>query len=108
MTTVTPASPTSEVVPLQDSTRGSDSSRPIWLIVCLLLLVAIVVPLLSPLYDMETPTFLGFPFFFWFQFMLIPIVSALTYGAFRLAQTATARDRLARGQDAAPDDGPGE
>jgi uncharacterized membrane protein len=93
------------VVPLQDSTRGTASSRPLWLIVSLLLLVAIVVPLLSPLYDMQTPTFLGFPFFFWFQFMLIPIVSALTYSAFRLAQTATARDRRARGQDAPPHEG---
>ena len=93
---------------MPDTTRGSDSSRPIWLIVSLLLLVAIVVPLLSPLYDTETPRFLGFPFFFWFQFLLIPIVSLLTYSAFRLAQSATARDRRARGQDAAPGERTGE
>ncbi|HJR38178.1 MAG TPA: DUF3311 domain-containing protein [Nocardioidaceae bacterium] len=83
---------------MPDSTRGSHSTRPVWLLVALLLAVAIVVPLLVPLYDRATPTFLGFPFFYWFQFMLIPIASLLTYSAFKLSQAATRRDRAARGQ----------
>jgi len=75
------------------------------MVVGLLLAVSIVVPLLVPLYDQADPTLFGFPFFFWFQFLLIPIVSVLTYTAFRLSQAATARDREARGQSRLPNDG---
>ena len=49
-----------------------------------LLAVAIVVPLLVGVYDREDPTLFGFPFFHWFQFLLIPVTSVLTYIAFRL------------------------
>ena len=49
-----------------------------------LLGVAIVVPLLVGVYDREDPALFGFPFFYWFQFLLIPFASALTYIAFRL------------------------
>jgi uncharacterized membrane protein len=61
------------------------------------LAIGIVVPLLVFLYDQEKPTFLGFPFYYWFQFVLIPIVSALTYMAFRISVHATERDRAAFG-----------
>jgi membrane protein implicated in regulation of membrane protease activity len=78
------------------SATAPTDTKPIWIVVGLLLAVGIVVPLLVWLYDTETPALGGFPFFFWFQFLLIPIVSGLTYVAFRLSQTATARDREAR------------
>jgi hypothetical protein len=96
------------VIPLPEPTRGSHSTRPIWLLVGLLLLVPIVVPLLVPLYDQRTPTLIGFPFFFWFQFMLIPVASLFTFIAFKLSQSGTARDRQARGQSYGPTDGSGE
>ena len=64
-----------------------------WIVVAILLGVGIVVPLLVPLYDTATPTLLGFPFYFWFQFALIPLVSALTYTAFRISVRATEKDR---------------
>jgi len=62
----------------------------------LLLAVGIVAPLLVWVYDSETPALGGFPFFYWFQFLLIPVVSALTFVAFKLSESATARDREAR------------
>jgi hypothetical protein len=65
-------------------------------VVGILIAVGSVVPLLVWVYDTETPTLGGFPFFFWFQFLLIPIVSALTFAAFKLSESATARDREAR------------
>ena len=71
-------------------TRGS------WQLVAVLLAVAIVVPLLVFLYDSETPTLLGFPFYYWFQFLLIPIVSVLTFVAFRISEAATRRERRER------------
>jgi Protein of unknown function (DUF3311) len=82
-----------------------------WLAVYVCLGIGIVVPLLVFLYDQEKPTFIGFPFYYWFQFLLIPIVSALTYTAFRISLRATERDRKAfglpsdeRSQDRGKDD----
>lgn len=80
------------------------STRPLWLLVGALLAVGIVVPLLVWLYDTESPSLWGFPFYYWFQFALIPVVSILTYLAFRISQVATARDREARGLPAHPGD----
>ena len=56
-----------------------------------LLAVAIVVPLLVGVYDREDPTLFGFPFFYWFQFLLIPLASACTYIAFRLVTPSEKR-----------------
>ena len=72
-----------------------------WVVVGALLAVGIVVPLLVPLYDSATPTLFGFPFYYWFQFALIPVVSALTYTAFRVSLRATEKDRPAFGLPAA-------
>jgi hypothetical protein len=66
-----------------------------------LLAAAVVVPLLVVVYDREDPTLFGFPFFYWFQFVLIPFASAATYTAFRLV---TPRDRL-RGDRRTPGEG---
>jgi uncharacterized membrane protein len=82
------------------SHRTSTSPRRtggVWAVVAILLGVGIVVPLLVPLYDSETPTLIGFPFYYWFQFALIPVVSLLTYIAFRLSLRATEKEREALG-----------
>jgi membrane protein implicated in regulation of membrane protease activity len=74
-----------------------------WVVVAVLLGIGIVVPLLVPLYDSETPTLWGFPFFYWFQFALIPVVSVLTYIAFRISLSATRKDRQVFGLPPEPD-----
>jgi len=56
-----------------------------WILIHLLLLPAVVVPLLVPLYDRVDPTLFGFPFYFWFQFALIPAAAVLTVTAYVLA-----------------------
>ena len=63
-------------------------------VAAVMLAAAIVVPLLVGVYDREDPTLFGFPFFYWFQFLLIPVTSVLTYIAFRLV-TPTRGDRAA-------------
>jgi Protein of unknown function (DUF3311) len=73
-----------------------------WAAVGVLLAAGIVLPLLVFLYDSATPTLLGFPFYFWFQFLLIPVVSALTFTAFKISQGATRRDRARFGLPAEP------
>ena len=76
---------------------GSSGTGTVWIVVAVLLGVGIVVPLLVGSYDTDAPTLAGFPFYYWFQFLLIPVVSALTYIAFKLGEGATERDRAARG-----------
>lgn len=80
------------------SGSAPSDTGPTWVVVGILLAVGVVVPLLVWLYDTESPSVGGFPFYYWFQFLLIPVVSALTFVAFKLTESATARDRQARGQ----------
>ena len=64
-----------------------------WVVVAVLLAIGIVVPLVVPLYARTTPTLWGFPFYHWFQFALIPVVSVLTFAAFKVSESATRKDR---------------
>lgn len=84
--------------PRPPSGSAPSDSRSTWIVVGALLAVGALVPLLVWTYDSESPTIGGFPFFYWFQFLLIPVVSALTFVAFKLSESATERDRQARGQ----------
>ena len=70
------------------TTRQGAPSRALWTVILVLLAPAVVVPLLVPLYAHEDPTLLGFPFFFWFQFLLILAVSSITVLAYYLAKLA--------------------
>jgi Protein of unknown function (DUF3311) len=45
----------------------------------LLLLVPFVALLWVPFYNSYEPTLLGFPFFYWYQFLWIPITSILIF-----------------------------
>jgi uncharacterized membrane protein len=75
---------------------GGGSTRTTWVVVGVLLAIGIVVPLLVFLYDSVTPALWGFPFYYWFQFAMIPVVSLLTFIAFRLSEVATRREREQR------------
>jgi uncharacterized membrane protein len=74
-----------------------------WVAVAVLLGIGIVVPLCVFLYDSVTPTLWGFPFYYWFQFAMIPVVSTLTFVAFQLSLTATRKDREQLGMPVEPD-----
>jgi membrane protein implicated in regulation of membrane protease activity len=80
--------------------RGAPPTRSIGgvgIAVGVLLAIGIIVPLLVPIYDQGSPRFLGFPFYYWFQFLLIPVVSLLAYIAFRLSLRSTDKERAAVG-----------
>ncbi len=69
----------------------------------MLLVPAIVLPLWIPLYDREDPVVLGFPFFFWFQFVMIGVAVVLTAVASVLAARAHRLDRVAHGLPPEPE-----
>jgi hypothetical protein len=73
-----------------------------------LLGLGIVVPLLVRLYDSETPALFGFPFYYWFQFAMIPVVSLFTFIAFRLSLRATAQERPLYGLPPEPETDEGD
>jgi hypothetical protein len=53
-----------------------------------LLAIPVIVLLAVPHYAKVEPTFLGFPFFFWYQFAWVFLCSAMTWGAYRLTLAA--------------------
>ena len=55
-----------------------------WTLVVVLLVPAVVLPLLVGIYDKQDPELWGFPFYYWFQFALIPLAAVLTTLAYRL------------------------
>jgi len=77
--------------------RPGTSTRGRWLLICVLLAPAVIVPLLVPLYDSVEPTLFGFPFYFWFQLALIPAAVVLTVIAYYLSKSADLADREAHG-----------
>lgn len=60
-----------------------------------LLLVPIVLPLLTFVYNRETPMLFGFPFFFWFQMLFAPLAVVASVGVFYLSR----RSRRRAGQE---------
>jgi len=40
-----------------------------------------------PFYNQEAPTLLGFPFFYWYQFLWVPITSLLIWIVFKNGQS---------------------
>jgi membrane protein implicated in regulation of membrane protease activity len=74
----------------------SARSTALWVVVGILLLLAAVPPLLVPVYARLTPTLWGFPFYFWFQFVLVIWAALMTSGAYVIGKEASRRDRAAR------------
>jgi Protein of unknown function (DUF3311) len=51
-----------------------------------LLLIPIVLPLFTFVYNRETPALFGWPFFFWFQMLFAPLAVACTVTVFYLSR----------------------
>ena len=64
-----------------------------------LLVIPIVVLLWVPHYAKAEPELLGFPFFFWYQFLWVFLCSGLTYAAYRLTLSARGSAPQKEGED---------
>lgn len=51
-----------------------------------LLLIIPFIVLLTPLYNRESPEFIGMPFFYWFQFLVIPVGVLCTIIVYRMTR----------------------
>ena len=61
----------------------------LWIVITIVLAAALAGTLWVPFYNRTTPALGGFPFFYWYQLMWVPIVailSAIAYGLSRRAQ----------------------
>jgi hypothetical protein len=52
----------------------------------LLLLAPCVIALWAPFYNALSPSLAGFPFFFWFQLLLVPVSALFIYAADRISR----------------------
>lgn len=66
--------------------EGPLSHNARWTLIVVLLAPAVVLPLLVGIYDRTDPELWGFPFYYWFQFALIPVAAILTTLAYRLSK----------------------
>ena len=57
-----------------------------------LLAIPILALLIVPIYANEDPHLLGFPFFYWYQFLWVFLASGFTYAAFRVIEAARGGD----------------
>jgi len=77
----------------------------IWIVIATLFAAALIGTLWVPFYNHLTPVLGGFPLFYWYQLMWVPIVAIMSAAAYllsRLAQRGNAADARS------PDQGPGE
>ena len=85
--------------------RPARTNVSIWIVITVLFAAALIVTLWVPFYNHLTPVLGGFPFFYWYQLMRVPIVAILAAAAYLLNRLAQ-RSRAASAQS--PDQGPGE
>jgi len=64
------------------TTPKSGGWHPIWLI----LLLPYIALLWLPFYNQAMPNVLGFPFFYWYQFIWVPLTSLLIYVVYKVTK----------------------
>jgi uncharacterized protein DUF3311 len=77
-------------VPFPAASPGGRTDRNPW---NWLLLIPIVLPLLTFIYNRETPMLFGFPFFFWFQLLFAPIAVVTGVSVFYLSRRSRGSGR---------------
>ena len=78
----------------------------VWIVITVLLAASLVGTLWVPFYNHLTPALGGFPFFYWYQLIWVPIVAILSAAAYLLSRLAQ-RGNAAAGPRS-PEKSPGE
>jgi Protein of unknown function (DUF3311) len=79
----------------------------IWIAITVVLVASLVATLWVPFYNHLTPMLGGFPFFYWYQLIWVPIVAILSAVAYLLSKVARRDSEAARAQAADPGRGGG-
>ena len=73
------------------STKGQAKGPAIKAVVTVLLTVAVVGALWVPIYARTAPKLGAFPFFYWYQLILVPVTALLCWISYLLLRTRQAR-----------------
>src|SRR5580700_10084405 len=66
----------------------SRSKSPVaWVVASILLLVAVIASFWVPIYARSAPKLGAFPFFYWYQLILVPAVAIVSWIAYLLVRT---------------------
>jgi membrane protein implicated in regulation of membrane protease activity len=69
-----------------------------WIVIAVLLAAALIGTLWVPFYNHTAPALWGFPFFYWYQLMWVPIVAILSAVAYLLSKVAQRGNAAASAQ----------
>ena len=70
-----------------------------WTVITVLLAAAVVGTLWVPFYNHLTPTLGDFPFFYWYQLILVPVTAILCWICYLLLRTKPAPQTGTRGRE---------
>jgi membrane protein implicated in regulation of membrane protease activity len=77
--------------------KPRDKSPMTWIAVTVLLLLVIVAALWVPIYARDEPKLGAFPFFYWYQLVLVPVVAVASWVAYLMLRPSRRKE---------PPDGP--
>jgi uncharacterized RDD family membrane protein YckC len=69
--------------------RSSRAHPGTWAAITVILMAAVVATLWVPFYNRTTPELGGFPFFYWYQLLWVPVVALLSWAAYTLTKRVT-------------------
>ena len=84
--------------------RPRRASRPaVWAVIAVLLAAVLIGTLWVPFYNRTTPALGGWPFFYWYQLLWVPVVALISWCAYLLSKLG----RTGTGAADPPGSGPG-
>jgi hypothetical protein len=70
----------------------------VWVIATILIVVAIALPLVVPIYARTDPKWGAFPFFYWYLLVLVPVIAILCASTYLLLRTKPAQSASGNGE----------
>jgi hypothetical protein len=80
------AQPRSERTHARPRTTRNPANWISWTLIAVLLLAVLVGTIWVPIYNRTTPALGGFPFFYWYQLLWVPVVALVSWCAYALSR----------------------